>query len=217
MQKRDFHLAPPASLSVELFDRGRDVNGNPTAHYLILWSNGLTGAAYDGGQYRTARRVQVGYSDKASAGAIGIAQDLFPGTCWTLAAGPFAGFGGRSATLTLARDYDRESVPVIFRAERSGAHQGEVTAVFPTLPGTGPEDVTIYAHVGQHGTGARGWYRETRAATPGESAPLRRELESAPFNYRLEPVKRWTQSHDAKRRAEYHAQRETAAKESAHV
>ncbi len=104
-----------------------------------------------------------------------------------------------------------EPVPVLFRAERSGDFKGEVTAVFPTLPGTNDSDVTIYAHNGQHGTGARGWYRETRAATDAEAASLKRELESAPFNYVLEPVKRWTRHHDAKRAATYQASREPVA------
>jgi hypothetical protein len=100
-----------------------------------------------------------------------------------------------------------ESVPVIFRAEKSGDYKGHVTAVFPTLPGTSDSDVTIYAHNGQHGTGAREWYNGTRAATEAESASLKRELESAPFEYSLQPVKRWTQRHDAERRAAYLASR----------
>jgi len=205
--KRNFHLSPPESVSFEAFDRGRDVYGNATSHYLIFWSNGLTGEACASGNYKTARRVQTGYGDGATDGAIGIAMDLFPGTQWDGAEMTETRHG---ATGTLVRDYARERVPVIFRAERSGDFAGEVTAVFPTLPGTDDSDVTIYAHNGQHGTGARGWYQGTRAATDAEAASLKKELESAPFNYRLDVVKRWTRHHDEKRAAEYHASRERA-------
>lgn len=67
-------------------------------------------------------------------------------------------------------------LPVLFRAEKSGDFKGEVTAVFPTLPGTDAHDFTIYAHVGQHSTGSRGWYQNTRPAKPSEYAALLREL-----------------------------------------
>lgn len=204
--KRNFHLAPPDFVTVELFDRSRDVNGNPTAHYLLMWSNGLTGADCESGHHRTARRVQVGYSDKATPGATGVARDLFPGTQWEYVPGTYRETR-TGCTFDLARDHDAESVPVIFRAEKSGTFKNEVTAIFPTLAGTGPGDVTIYARVGQHSTGSRGWYRETRAATPDEYAALKRELESAPFNYRLDVVKRWTPKHDEIRAAIYHAER----------
>lgn len=90
-----------------------------------------------------------------------------------------------------------EAVPVLFRAERSGEFRGEVTAVFPTIPGTGAGDVTVYAHNGEHSTGTRAWYRGTREATPAERAALARELES--IGYRLHPVRRWTRHHDAER------------------
>lgn len=69
-----------------------------------------------------------------------------------------------------------DKLPVIFRAERSGPFKGEVTAVFPTLPGTSALDFTVYAHVGQHSTGTRGWYASTRPATEAESFDLLREL-----------------------------------------
>ena len=56
-----------------------------------------------------------------------------------------------------------ELVPVIFRAERNKG--AEVTAVFPTFPGTNdPARFAVYAHVGQHGAGTYGWYRRTRPA-----------------------------------------------------
>ena len=69
------------------------------------------------------------------------------------------------------------TLPVLFRADRSGEHKGEITAVFPTCPGTDAHDFTVYAHVGQHSSGSFGWYREkTRAAKPSEYAPLLAEL-----------------------------------------
>ena len=44
------------------------------------------------------------------------------------------------------------TLPVIFRAEKDGG--GEVTAVFPTVPGTSELGTfTVYARVGQHGVG----------------------------------------------------------------
>lgn len=69
-----------------------------------------------------------------------------------------------------------EKLPVIFRAEKSGPHKREVTAVFPTLQGTGPHDMTCYAHIGQHSTCTPGWYAQTRLATPDEYKSLLAEL-----------------------------------------
>jgi hypothetical protein len=70
---------------------------------------------------------------------------------------------------------DREPVTVIFRAERSGAHKGEVTAVFPYVEGC-PGYMTCYAHVGQHGSCGMLWYWQTRPATPAEYTSLLAEL-----------------------------------------
>lgn len=78
-----------------------------------------------------------------------------------------------------------ERIPVLFRADRTqrggAGPRVEITAVFPTLPGTvGDNDsMMCYAHIGQHSACSTGWYREnTRAANPEEYAPLARELES---------------------------------------
>ena len=69
------------------------------------------------------------------------------------------------------------TLPVIFRADRSGEDKGVITAVFPTLGGTGAHDFTVYEHMGQHSSGTLGWYRQrTRAAKPSEYAPLLAEL-----------------------------------------
>ncbi len=103
----------------------------------------------------------------------------------------------------------RESLPVIFRADRSGDFKGHVTAVFPTLPGTSdPYSVTCYAHIGQHGTCGREWYNGTRAAKPDEYADLLAELrriysrQDDPDAVTLVIAHRWTQRHDKARRAE---------------
>lgn len=102
----------------------------------------------------------------------------------------------------------RDSLPILFRAERSGDHKGAVTAVFPSLPGTDAHDATCYAHVGQHGTCSRGWYGQTRRATADESADLLREIRSIyeregdPDAVTLTIRQRWTRAHDAARRAE---------------
>lgn len=93
---------------------------------------------------------------------------------------------------------DIEFTPVIFRAERSGASKGEVTAVFPTLPhDTAGRYFTCFAHVGQHSSASRSWYNGTRAAKPDEFAELARELESAPYGYRLKICQRMTAAHRA--------------------
>ena len=60
--------------------------------------------------------------------------------------------------------------PVTFRAERSGPHKGEVTAVFP--------DGVCYCHIGQHSSYEAEWYHSTRPATPEEYADLLAELRS---------------------------------------
>lgn len=103
----------------------------------------------------------------------------------------------------------RPALPVIFRADKAGDFKGDITAVFPTLPGTSePYSATCYAHVGQHGTCRRAWYNTTRAAMPDEFADLLRELrgiyerDADPDAVRLVIAKRWTRHHDAERRAE---------------
>lgn len=64
-----------------------------------------------------------------------------------------------------------EKLPVIFRAERSGAFKGDITAVFPTLE-------TCYAHIGQHSGYSLDWYYSTRPAKPAEYASLLAEVRS---------------------------------------
>lgn len=69
-----------------------------------------------------------------------------------------------------------DSVPIIFRAERSGDFKGDVTAVFPTIAGDYEGRMSCYMHVGQHSACSFAWYRTTRPATSEEYVPLLREL-----------------------------------------
>lgn len=103
-----------------------------------------------------------------------------------------------------------KTLDVIFRMDRPRRYAGaampcEVTAVFPSLPGSrDPNTATCYARIGQHGACSRDWYRTTRAATPEEYAALHRELcniycgvrrDNDP-PVRLRVVSRWTARHD---------------------
>lgn len=95
-----------------------------------------------------------------------------------------------------------QTLPVIFRTPRHGPFAGQVTAYFPTLPGTrAAHTCTCYAHVGQHGVAAYGCYQLERLATPDEYADLLRELTGIYDDVRLSVIKRWTKAHDAERRA----------------
>jgi hypothetical protein len=87
---------------------------------------------------------------------------------------------------------DIEETPVLFRVSRAPKRNGaEVAAVFPCVPAdTSGDHMTCYTHVGQHGACSFGWYATTRAAKPAEYAGLKRELESAPYGYRLNAYKR---------------------------
>lgn len=65
-------------------------------------------------------------------------------------------------------------LPVIFRRDGD-----EITAVFPTVPGTNdPSTMTCYAHIGQHGSCHADWVRSTSPSLPGDYAPLLAELRS---------------------------------------
>ena len=80
---------------------------------------------------------------------------------------------------------------VIFRKERDG----EVVAYFPEDPGSrDPYTCTCFAHIGQHGIAAAD-VTGTKPASPTEYAALKRELESAPYNYDLVVVHKFTQKH----------------------
>jgi len=78
---------------------------------------------------------------------------------------------------------DDAPVRVIFRKWKDS---GTVIALFPGLPADRRGNIQCYEHIGQHGAA---WYAgviaETRPAKPEEYESLRRELEAAPYNYRL--------------------------------
>jgi hypothetical protein len=61
----------------------------------------------------------------------------------------------------------------------------DIMALFPDEP-DGPSLITSYMHVGQHGPAHRRLIMELESATPDEYVSLKRELESAPFNYTFE-------------------------------
>lgn len=89
---------------------------------------------------------------------------------------------------------DTDETPIVFRKSRRKEPEGraaEVTAVFPCEPADYQGQLmTCYAHIGQHGGCDLGWYNQTRAAKPEEYADLKRELESAPYGYRLKVYSR---------------------------
>lgn len=90
-----------------------------------------------------------------------------------------------------------ERIPVIFKL-----CAGEVTAVFPTLPGTvDPWTCTCYAHVGQHGSASIAWVRTAPPASPAQYAGLLHEVRRiyAP-EFRLVVRRRLSQKDHATRR-----------------
>jgi len=100
-----FRLNPPESVSVEVYDWARDINGNPTARYSMFWNNGERGEAYKGGLFRSPRREQVGYRDKTSSAALWRLSELFPRTRWSISpAGITGSRAGGHATFEAVRD-----------------------------------------------------------------------------------------------------------------
>ncbi len=90
---------------------------------------------------------------------------------------------------------DTAPTPVIFRVL-----EGEVIALFPTVPGTrDPYTCESYMHVGQHGSAGAALSYTARLATPEEYAPLKRELEQ--LGYVLAVHGRMTHHHFAARKA----------------
>lgn len=87
---------------------------------------------------------------------------------------------------------DKTKTVVIFRAEKSGSHRGDVTAVFPELVEDDLGLVRCYAHLGQHGAASRQWYYTTRPAKPAEYRELAKELRA--IGYHLDIRKRWTRN-----------------------
>lgn len=91
---------------------------------------------------------------------------------------------------------------VIFRKwpEREG---GQILALFPEEPHDHDGYYCVcYERIGQHGAAdPQGCVSRTRPAKPAEYASLKRELESAPFHYRLKVMRRISRNALAVRRA----------------
>lgn len=108
-----------------------------------------------------------------------------------------------SAMVALSEDAKRIAgepvTPVLFRVHRAPVKYGaDVTAVFPAEPHDAQGRLmSCYVHIGQHGACGLDWYRQTRPATPAEYADLKKELESAPYGYRLQVFQRMTPGHRA--------------------
>lgn len=81
--------------------------------------------------------------------------------------------------------------PVVFRK----FPDGQIIALFPGEPGADRDprySCSSYMHIGQHGAADyQAVIRSTRPATADEYGPLRRELESTPYDYRLDIRSRW--------------------------
>ena len=89
-------------------------------------------------------------------------------------------------TLVVFRVWKRD------RTNNAGADNETVFAMFPGDPeGAYGEYVSCYEHLGGHGSADyAGCIRRSRPARPEEYARLKRELEGAPYNYRLRVIQR---------------------------
>lgn len=91
----------------------------------------------------------------------------------------------------------KEKLPVIFKTS-----QGEVTAYFPSLPGTyDPFTCACYAHIGQHGAASVAYASLQRPAKPAEYEPLLRELRQIYDDCELVVKSRFHHGYLAARRA----------------
>jgi hypothetical protein len=98
-------------------------------------------------------------------------------------------------------EQDKDETAVIFR-KYPNIHGGEVIALFPELPGDMNLDTcSSFVHVGQHSAAhLTGCINATRPAKPPEYEALKKELESAPYGYRLKICQRATRVHADMRR-----------------
>jgi hypothetical protein len=100
---------------------------------------------------------------------------------------------------------DTEPTVVMFRKWRNAAELiGDgVIALFPYEPADySGQQCESYEHVGQHGgANLAGVINASRPATPEEYGPLKRELESAPYHYKLTIRHRTPRDASSKRRA----------------
>ena len=87
-----------------------------------------------------------------------------------------------------------DKLNVVFRVESNG----DVLAVFPSIPADYHGSMLCYAHIGQHGGCSNNYYyRNTKPATPEQYAPLLNELrgiyENGENAVRLIPLKKRSQ------------------------
>jgi hypothetical protein len=113
-------------------------------------------------------------------------------------------------------------LPVIFRADTSAEFAGIVTAFFPTLPADyHGQQMTCYAHIGQHGGASFDYYASTRPATEAESvdllAELKRIYEGGADPVQLQPCNRIAPAHRVAFNAEARRYREAVKGESLFV
>ena len=79
---------------------------------------------------------------------------------------------------------------VVFRVF-TGRNGGDLIALFPDLKGWGRGECDSYQHIGQHGAADyNSVILGSRPATEAEYAPLKAELEAAPYRYRLQVRRR---------------------------
>jgi hypothetical protein len=102
---------------------------------------------------------------------------------------------------------DVVETPVIFRRLRArlrATEGGGVIALFPAEPGDmSPYTCSSYVHVGQHGAAdPQHVMQNSRPATREEYEDLKRELESAPYGYRLKMYRRLNRKFLELRKAE---------------
>lgn len=96
-----------------------------------------------------------------------------------------------------------DKLNVVFRVESNG----DMLAVFPSIPADYHGSMLCYSRVGQHGACSNShYYRNTKPATPEQYAPLLSELrgiyESGEDAVRLIPLKRRSQRDNARFYAE---------------
>jgi len=82
--------------------------------------------------------------------------------------------------------------PITLVVFRKWKDTGDVIALFPAIEGYRGA-CSSYMRVGQHSDADYyGVTRKTVPATEAEYAPLKRELEGAPFGYRFKVIRRYT-------------------------
>lgn len=92
---------------------------------------------------------------------------------------------------------DKPETAVLFRMPRNTRKHGrEVTAIFPCEPADAAGTLmACYSRTGQHSSCSLDWLKATRPAEPAEYAALQRDLERAPYGYRLKVYQKIQPAH----------------------